>query len=383
MFNVLIIDDEEWTRGVIKAFGDWEKYGMNIIGEVENGQDAIDILEKTRCNVIITDMNMPGMNGIQLLKIINEMYDKLQVIVISGHDDFVYMKQAILSNVVDYILKPIKPEGLNNALEKCVKILKEKSVNEEIDIFKVVDASIISYSIEVKEEINRFFVYENLDGIKNALEKLKKYLMKNMSSNLSKEIVYNLFYGSVKEKLVKSIREINDDIIDEIHVFKSMLTDDSSFAEFIDQLYLLFSIINSCVKIERKLVNKSTVEKVKDYIDKQYCNEISLNMLANLFAVSKSYLSTAFKSKYDCNVSHYIVKLKMEKAKELIKADENFSIKQISLYVGYKDISYFLRFWNGNDQKRKSAIQVVWNIVRVNILPFDIDSLDYKNLNTL
>jgi|LGOV01.1.fsa_nt_gb two-component system response regulator YesN len=343
MFNVLIIDDEEWTRGVIKAFGDWEKYGMNIIGEVENGQDAIDILEKTRCNVIITDMNMPGMNGIQLLKIINEMYDKLQVIVISGHDDFVYMKQAILSNVVDYILKPIKPEGLNNALEKCVKILKEKSVNEEIDIFKVVDASIISYSIEVKEEINRFFVYENLDGIKNALEKLKKYLMKNMSSNLSKEIVYNLFYGSVKEKLVKSIREINDDIIDEIHVFKSMLTDDSSFAEFIDQLYLLFSIINSCVKIERKLVNKSTVEKVKDYIDKQYCNEISLNMLANLFAVSKSYLSTAFKSKYDCNVSHYIVKLKMEKAKELIKADENFSIKQISLYVGYKDISYFYR----------------------------------------
>ncbi len=54
-------------------------------------------------------------------------------------------------------------------------------------------------------------------------------------------------------------------------------------------------------------------------------------------------MSTAFKSKYDCNVSHYIVKLKMEKAKELIKADENFSIKQISLYVGYKDISYFYR----------------------------------------
>lgn len=343
MFNVLIVDDEKWTRGVIKAFGDWEKYGMNIIGEVENGQEAINILEKIRCNVIITDMDMPGMNGIQLLKVINEVYDKLQIIVISGHDDFVYMKQAILSNVVDYILKPIKPEVLNNALGKCVKILKEKSVSEEIDIFKVVDASIISYIIEIKEQINRFFVYENLDGIKNTLEKLKKYLMKNMNSNLSKEIVYNLFYGSVKEKLVKSIGEVNDDIIDEIHMLKSMLTDDSSFSEFIDQLYSLFSIINSLVEIERELDNKSTVEKVKDYVDKQYCNEISLDMLANLFAVSKSYLSTAFKNKYDCNISHYIVKLKMEKARELIKVDGNLSIKQISSYVGYKDISYFYR----------------------------------------
>ena len=78
MFNVLIVDDEKWTRGVIKAFGDWEKYGMNIIGEVENGQEAINILEKTRCNVIITDMDMPGMNGILSPPLSTHLRDNLE-----------------------------------------------------------------------------------------------------------------------------------------------------------------------------------------------------------------------------------------------------------------------------------------------------------------
>src|SRR5690349_8199949 len=119
MYNVLLIDDEPWSREVVKALGLWERLGFRLSDEAEDGNTGLALIGKLRPDVVITDMRMPGLDGVGLLKAINESYPEVKIIVISGYDDFVYLRQAVASRATDYLLKPIDPEELNAALAKC------------------------------------------------------------------------------------------------------------------------------------------------------------------------------------------------------------------------------------------------------------------------
>ncbi|CAM4287229.1 response regulator transcription factor [Paenibacillus tarimensis] len=126
MYNVLIIDDEEPLREAIRILGDWEGLGVTEVLEAADGQAGLQMLEAHKIDLVMVDMKMPEISGTEFLQRVEEAYPELMTIVISGYNDFEYTRQAIRSKVVDYLLKPVNRQDLNQALRKAVDILEAK-----------------------------------------------------------------------------------------------------------------------------------------------------------------------------------------------------------------------------------------------------------------
>lgn len=126
MYKVLIIDDEEPLREAIKILGDWKGLQVGEIWEATNGVAGLDMLKKHQPDLVMVDMKMPEMNGVEFLRIVEQDYPELLTIVISGYNDFEFTRQAIHSKVVDYLLKPINRQDLNQALRKAIDVLEAK-----------------------------------------------------------------------------------------------------------------------------------------------------------------------------------------------------------------------------------------------------------------
>ena len=136
MYSVIIADDEKKIRDVIKNLIQWEKLQLELYKECDNGDELLKLIEGTTVDIVITDMQMPGVCGEELLKRLSSLYGDMPILVVSGYDDFKYTKQAIVSKAVDYILKPVDEDELNEALSKAIekaKINRVKLLNADHD----------------------------------------------------------------------------------------------------------------------------------------------------------------------------------------------------------------------------------------------------------
>lgn len=117
-YRVLLVDDEEDIRVGISRKMDWEGLGFTLVGEAENGRDALDLAESLQPDVVLTDIKMPFMDGLELCRILTDRLPASKFVVFSGFDDFEYAKQAIQMKVFEYILKPINAAELAAVLQK-------------------------------------------------------------------------------------------------------------------------------------------------------------------------------------------------------------------------------------------------------------------------
>lgn len=144
MFRVLIVEDEDMIRKGLRYTFDWNKADCIIVGEASNGKDGIDKIEELDPDIVIVDINMPIMNGINMIKNSTDRF-KYSAIILSGYDEFNYAKQAIHLGVSEYLLKPVENEQLMQALEKSkeqVTLKKyyetEKSKYKDLDKLDVI-----------------------------------------------------------------------------------------------------------------------------------------------------------------------------------------------------------------------------------------------------
>lgn len=121
MLKVLIIDDEEKVCRLIQCLIDWESLGLQIAGFCHDGMAALDKIKETSPDIIITDIRIPGCDGLALIKAAQEFNPKIHFIIISGYGQFDYAQRAIQYGVSDYILKPIKEKELKGALISIVE----------------------------------------------------------------------------------------------------------------------------------------------------------------------------------------------------------------------------------------------------------------------
>jgi len=118
MFKLMIVDDEEEVRqGIIKKT-DWKKYNFEIIAEAENGREALDLMEEQTPDIVIADICMPLMDGLELARAVQENYPTVKTVILTGFDDFKFAQQAIKYGVSDYVLKPILPKDINELMKK-------------------------------------------------------------------------------------------------------------------------------------------------------------------------------------------------------------------------------------------------------------------------
>lgn len=126
LYRIILVDDEEEVRKSIIRKIEWEAVGFTVVGDAENGEDALEKIESLEPDVVLTDIRMPYMDGLTLAEKIRQKYPSMKIVIFSGYDDFEYAKRAIKLNVTEYILKPVNVEELTAILKRIKTNLDEE-----------------------------------------------------------------------------------------------------------------------------------------------------------------------------------------------------------------------------------------------------------------
>lgn len=143
MYKVLLVDDEALIREAISENIQWEEMGFSFMGACENGRQAMEAIEKEQPDLLLTDINMPFVDGMELTKFVYENYPDTKVIIISGFDEFEYAKKAVKYQVLEYILKPITPMEFLETLQRVKKMFDERRESQR-DMKKIRSAYVSS-----------------------------------------------------------------------------------------------------------------------------------------------------------------------------------------------------------------------------------------------
>jgi two-component system response regulator YesN len=132
-YKVFFVEDEVLTREGIRDNVNWEAYGFEFCGEAGDGEMALPLIKMAKPDVLITDIKMPFMDGLQLCKIVRERLPWIKVIILSGHDEFEYAQEAIKLGVTEYLLKPVTEQDLHQVLQRmAVQLAEEKQEQETL-----------------------------------------------------------------------------------------------------------------------------------------------------------------------------------------------------------------------------------------------------------
>jgi two-component system, response regulator YesN len=126
MLKVIIVDDEPWIVSLIRGLIAWDRLGMQVVGEAGDAGSALELAGRVLPDVLITDIRMADMDGLDLVEATRRLVPEVRVIVISGHDDFAYARRALQLGAVDYLLKPVNAVDLTEALLRATAPLQSR-----------------------------------------------------------------------------------------------------------------------------------------------------------------------------------------------------------------------------------------------------------------
>lgn len=327
MYNVMLIDDEKLIIQGLTNIIEWEEIGLKVVETALNGYEALEKFKEKSVDIIITDISMPRLTGLELIKEIREINSKTKFIILTGYDEFAYAKEAIKYGVESYILKPINEEELQETLVKMVRDLdnKKKEKNKVLDkntkLIEYIEGKLNEkyiydmknlLSIDIKDKaytvsninISRKYkdgIYINVSEIlerytEDKYEVLHKYddeaiLINSWDKEISRAEIIN-YYEDIKDKLIKESNEeifisIGDIVFDIKELSKSYST-----AKKLKK-YILTEGTNKCVYKEKlkdvKEHNKSFKEEI------EHINKLIIEK--NISDLEK-YISSIYVRKY-------------------------------------------------------------------------------------
>ena len=135
MIKVMLVEDEVGTRNLLRIIVNWEEFHMKIVGEAQNGREALFRMQEEMLDLVVTDIKMPIMDGIALAEEIMEKYPAVKVIIVTAYDDFKYAQKALRAGAVDFILKPLKRQEVKDALLRVGRQIEtvEEGAKDVID----------------------------------------------------------------------------------------------------------------------------------------------------------------------------------------------------------------------------------------------------------
>lgn len=158
MYKVLIADDEKRICKLIRGLVDWDEKGLVVVGIVHNGQEALNIVKQDKPDIIITDIRMPELGGLELIREVKKANPEIDFIIISGYRQFEYARKALQYGAEDYLLKPIREKELNRVLDQIVLKKKDTKVKEEQH------RHLEQSAMEHTKILNQTFVQELISG---------------------------------------------------------------------------------------------------------------------------------------------------------------------------------------------------------------------------
>lgn len=131
MIKVFLVEDEAIVRNGIKKRIKWEENGFEFVGEASDGELAYPMIQKAKPDIVITDIKMPFMDGLELSRLIKQEMPQVKIVILSGYDEFEYAKEAISIGITDYLLKPIDGSGILETLDNIKSMIEEERRQQE------------------------------------------------------------------------------------------------------------------------------------------------------------------------------------------------------------------------------------------------------------
>ena len=131
MYRVMLIDDEESARKLMRASISWESLNMEVVGEAASGIEAINVIDDMKPDIAFVDISMPFMNGIEFTEVATKRYPDLVIIIMTAFDEFEYARKCVSLPVFEYMLKPIIRSEVQEVLKKVKKKLDERTDKED------------------------------------------------------------------------------------------------------------------------------------------------------------------------------------------------------------------------------------------------------------
>lgn len=347
--KAVIIDDEVWTRQVIRSLGDWERFGIEIAGEASDGEYGRELIRQVRPQLVITDVCMPHMDGLELVEELRKEKSPVQVIFISGYDDYAYIRKAMKLEAADYLLKPVKAEELNNQLKLCREKLDRITV-EGTDLFSAENFSAGFLNELLAGEFSRIWeeLSESLNSEEESVMESKFLRLEQLFSGERENIpdksdmigIYYSLTQLLQQFISKRGYGMKDIFEDDPTIF--VFSCDSSYQEMIGFCKNLYVTAMERIRILFKSRNRLDINRVKKYLEEHYKEGITLEQTAGVFFVSREYLSKVFKAETGKGFTEYVTALRMEKVKKLL-VEERIPIKDAAVMVGYLDQAHFYK----------------------------------------
>lgn len=350
MYNLLIAEDEADERALIRFLLKEFDYKFHIM-EAANGRDALALLQNNHIDILLSDVQMPFLDGIELVRTIKEENPDIEVLFFSGFDDFVYVKTALSLKAVNYILKPVSPEEFYKSLSEIVCRLD----SNKLQYVKSEQYIETHFRDVTPDAANGTMEDHAMDGSANLLlqdieaalrlkqpEQLEllvhSFLDKYADTPNLSHIYIRYICTTLLQKLCSALPSLPSDELQNVaHEIYSL----RHFSDIIELINHYLSLVTSSFQQEQN-ASSYAVYQVQQYVQTHYKEDLTLNTLANMVYLNPNYLSNVFAQTTGCTLSKYIKQIRMEKAQELL-LNTNMKIADIGQEIGYPTTSYFCK----------------------------------------
>lgn len=326
MYKILIVEDEELERTSLKIFLEENLSNVEIVGEAKSGYEAIELIDKEEINLMLVDINIPGVDGLEVIEYAREKLDPtVAIIVTTAYDDFEIAHSAIKLKVDDFLLKPIRKEVLIEAVQAFEDVLNtEDNFSQSDELLTQLGMEIRKYSYKTSIDLLREYIdtiydeSQDVNLISKKLQEVAKLVLK-IGEELGIKDNNELVVQSEKLKIKYLLYNNKHDALNEV----------------VKMIDLLFDKMNVKGKI-----SDDGMKVVVDYIERNIKKGISLEDVANHVNISTYYLSKIFKKEMGVNFITYITDRKMQLAKEMLVTTD-IPVLNIALDLAYNEANYF------------------------------------------
>jgi len=339
MYKVLLVDDEELERKILCFILQNSFLPITIVGEAASGREALDKVHLTRPDLIIMDIKMPGIDGIEATMQIKALYPTIEVIILTAYNKFSYSQQAIKAQATDYLLKPIQPQQLIKAVKLALDRLSLKKFQPcpAIDLTGLEEQVKTGNLKEGKRQLS--LLLELLELLATSKHIPLTALLNSFALRLMIIVIQVALSAGADPTELTSIE--NDLTQDLSHV--SSLEDLKSWGEIM--LEKCIGLLGSNQQLNHGQI---LVRKAMDYIESNYTNNISLNAVATHVHLSPAYLSRIFNKKTGSGLTDYLAQVRLKNAKQQLRMS-TATIDQIAAATGFNSSSYFSAIFKKNE----------------------------------
>lgn len=337
MYRLIIADDEALIRAGLFYRNDWNKMGFEVVAMLEDGTDVLKVLEEQRVDVLLTDICMYQVSGLELANIVQKKYPWMKVVLLSGYQEFEYAREAIRCGVYEYLLKPIDYDKLREIFGKIRQELDAAAHEEQLlhcfgeaEYEQVLALTRLVADSVLGEGEENWMAYARL-----------KPVLRDVPAEI-KEIVIKRLLELLQRKLSQKDAELAEEFAQKLK--KIELSDNAEMNEE-NEVLALFSQLNDEL-VSRNLVSVARsngddcIQKACNYISNHLGDDFTYRDVADYVHLSPRHFIRRFRSEMGETFTEYVLRVRMEGAMRLLD-EKKILPGDIGQAVGYRDDKYF------------------------------------------